>query len=62
MPKVTIWIKNEDMDKWNDIADRPAWLHKHLQGQFNVTYNKVKEILDSGALDEPTYTDMEDVA
>ena len=30
MPKVTIWIKNEDLDKWNAIADRPAWIHENL--------------------------------
>lgn len=95
MPQVTIYIRDEDSDKWNAIADRPTWLHqalnpvpftfakmqelmepieelvdkpgsgiyseKNINKMFdNVTYKKVKEVLDSGALDDPTYTDMED--
>jgi hypothetical protein len=30
MPKVTIWIRNEDYDKWKAIQDKPEWLHEHL--------------------------------
>lgn len=30
MPKVTIWIRNEDVSKWETIANRPEWLHEHL--------------------------------
>lgn len=28
MPKRTIWIRNEDMEVWNAIQDKPEWLHK----------------------------------
>jgi hypothetical protein len=34
MPKVTIWIRKEDEDKWNAIADKPEWLHEHLQRPY----------------------------
>lgn len=30
MPKVTIWIKNADYDKWKAIDNVPEWLHEHL--------------------------------
>lgn len=30
MPKVTIWIRNEDYDKWDAIKDKPEWLHEHI--------------------------------
>lgn len=28
MPKVTIWIRNEDIKAWEGIKDKPEWLHK----------------------------------
>ena len=33
MPKVTIWIKNKDYDRWLAIKDRPAFIHKALTGR-----------------------------
>lgn len=39
MPRVTIWIRNDDYDKWLAIADKPAWLHEHLNGGL-VTYTQ----------------------
>ncbi len=30
MPKVTIWIRNADYDKWTAIDNKPEWLHEHL--------------------------------
>lgn len=30
MPKVTIWIRVEDEQKWNSIPDKPKWLHQNL--------------------------------
>lgn len=36
MPKVTIWIKNEDYDKWLAIKNRPEWLHSMLSTQKGV--------------------------
>lgn len=27
MPKVTIWIRNEDEAKWKAIENKPEWLH-----------------------------------
>jgi hypothetical protein len=30
MPKVTIWIRNEDYDKWLALENKPEWLHGHL--------------------------------
>jgi hypothetical protein len=31
MPKVTIWIKEEDYPIWLKIEDRPEWLHTIIQ-------------------------------
>lgn len=30
MPRVNIYIRNEDEAKWKSIADKPAWLHEHI--------------------------------
>lgn len=30
MPKVTIWIRNDDLPAWNKISDRAMWLHDQL--------------------------------
>lgn len=32
MPNRTIYIRNEDLEKWNSIADKPEWLHSVLNG------------------------------
>lgn len=34
MPKVTIWIREEDYPSWQDIDNKPAWLHGHLKKQL----------------------------
>lgn len=43
MPKVTIWIRNEDYDKWEAIADKPEWVHRAIN---------TKNMLDNINLDE----------
>lgn len=30
MPRVNIYIRNEDLDRWNAIEDKPEWLHEKL--------------------------------
>ena len=30
MPRVTIWVREEDMAAWESIKDRPKFLHKIL--------------------------------
>lgn len=39
MPKVTIWIRKEDEDKWKAIENKPEWLHDHLN-QKTVKFNQ----------------------
>lgn len=34
MPSVHIWIKKDDWDKWQAIADKPEWLHEHLNADL----------------------------
>ena len=36
MPRVNIYIRKEDEDKWNAIANKPEWLHEHLNGLTNI--------------------------
>lgn len=31
MPRVDIWIRKEDEEKWLAIENKPEWLHEHLQ-------------------------------
>lgn len=34
--RIDLWVKKEDRDIWDSIADRPAWLHAHLNGECSV--------------------------
>lgn len=53
MPKVTVWIREEDKENWLSIDDIPGWLHFHLNhGIKVVTRNpdgsgKVEDILNA---------------
>lgn len=31
MPKVTLYIRNEDTPLWNLVQNKPAWIHAMLQ-------------------------------
>ena len=31
MPKVTIYIRNDDMALWSTLNDKPTWIHEMLQ-------------------------------
>lgn len=33
MPHVNIWIRKEDLDKWNAVGDKPGWIHSNLNKQ-----------------------------
>jgi hypothetical protein len=30
MPRVNIYIRKEDVDKWDAIENRPEWIHEKL--------------------------------
>lgn len=36
MPKVTIWIRKEDLDNWLAIKNRPEFIHNALNGVGDV--------------------------
>lgn len=36
MPDVHIWIRKEDEAKWKAIANKPEWLHEHLNSEQAV--------------------------
>jgi hypothetical protein len=59
MPKVTIWIRNEDLPKWESIADRPEWLHSHLQVPYKIGVMSLESrpvpVPKPGALDADGY-------
>lgn len=40
MPKVTIWIRKEDEEKWGAIENKPEWLHKVLNPVGIVDFEK----------------------
>lgn len=74
MPKVTIWIRNEDYDKWKAIDNKPAWLHEHLNGEDGVLGSSQPQVLSPQAdamlnadvlrdrIDEPKLTPPEEAA
>lgn len=37
MPKVSIWVKEEDYPIWQTIEDRPEFIHQAIQGGQTVT-------------------------
>jgi hypothetical protein len=41
MPNRTIYIRKEDLDKWEAIEDKPTWLQIALNGTDVPTVNKV---------------------
>jgi hypothetical protein len=45
MPKITIWVREEDIDKWKALYS-PEWLH---------------ELLNEPAIEEPTLVQEEDL-
>lgn len=49
MPRVDIWIRKEDWQKWQSIKDKPEWLHEHLNRDFNPVM-----VIDSSKLVMPT--------
>lgn len=50
MPKVTIWIRNEDEAKWKAIENKPAWLHIALNRGFFWPEHVHTAAKESGAL------------
>lgn len=36
MPKVTIWIRNEDYDFWKQIGKKPDFIHDAIRVQRNM--------------------------
>lgn len=56
MPKVTIWIREEDLDRWESIVDRPEWLHNALKQQPRfIGYDKNGEQFGLGEFKDGTY-------
>lgn len=35
----TVYIREEDIDKWNALPNKAAWLHEHLN---DSSYGKIK--------------------
>lgn len=44
MPKVTIWIREEDYEAWQGVKDKPALIHKVLE---TVKQKQQKELVES---------------
>lgn len=43
MPRVNIFIRKEDWDRWQAIPDVPEWIHKGLVGK-SVADKEVKQV------------------
>ncbi len=49
MPQVTIYIRNEDYDKWKAIENKPEWLHHAIASTIVIDG---EQHLDWGAIDK----------
>lgn len=39
MPRVNIYIRNEDVENWEAIENKPEWLHLNLNKGYKVITN-----------------------
>jgi SPX domain protein involved in polyphosphate accumulation len=65
LPRVTIWIRQEDYDKWQAIENKPEWLHEHLNSKLVDTidgFEALEEVTSKLPYVEPTVTDIEESA
>lgn len=68
MPKVTIWIRKEDEEKWKAIKDKPQFIHGALelstQKWWDETWRKWLEIQTTPVMlidpEEPHQTSFKD--
>lgn len=61
MPRVDIWIRKEDWQKWQSIKNKPEWLHEHLNNR-NVGDNELLIVDTNKLIIEPTLTPPENAA
>lgn len=59
MPRVNIYIRNEDYDKWKAIEGKPEWLHGQITGEelFDVGMNIIGEDEIPEAHNDQKYSD-----
>lgn len=75
MPKVTIWVRQDDWEDWQMIGDIPEFIHtaiarNNLEDKIAVRDHIVREGKQLGKIpeppiktyQEPTYTDPESAA
>lgn len=43
MPRVDIWIRKDDFEKWTAIEDKPRWIHDALRGTGKEYPKAVRE-------------------
>lgn len=61
MPRYNIWIREEDVTKWQAIQDRPQWLHEHLnQGKEGKPVYSLSDYNDNRPMGT-LYQDMKDL-
>lgn len=55
MPSHHIWIRKEDEAKWRAIADKPEWLHEHLNYEKPFRAMNLHEQVQhvKGIIDDP---------
>lgn len=51
MPRVNIYIRNEDYDKWQAINDKPSWIAINLNGGV-LPLRLLPEFLDKAKFDD----------
>lgn len=45
MPKVTVWIREQDYPTWQDIPNKPEWLHEKLR---EPSFQRLEQVVDDG--------------
>lgn len=62
MPRVNIYIRNEDYPKWQIISDRPKWIHEKLNPGSVYELGSSLDVAVAKELKEPKITPPEDSA
>ena len=41
MPRFNIYIRNDDLDAWNAIENKPAWIHANLMESSSMVEQRI---------------------
>lgn len=54
MPRRNIFVRNEDIEAWDTMKDRPEWLHNHIQEYMHGKVLPGTEVVAPPIVDDST--------